>query len=94
MSKDLLQKLFRYYESQLLSRPHPLKNHWALYSLTRCRTRDLGVSVYQCKHKHKPIEQYHSCRHQSCYICAQKARLKWIDQQKERLLDCPHFHDH
>lgn len=52
----------------------------------------MGVSYYGCSQRHKTIEQFHSCRHRSCYLCAQKKRVEWIEQQKQRLLDIPHFH--
>ena len=35
---------------------------------------------------------FHSCRHRSCYLCAQKKRLEWIEKQKARVLNIPHFH--
>ena len=61
-------------------------------TLTHCRTRALCASYYCCKLNHAEIEQLHSCRHRSCYVCAHKQRLDWIEKQKARLLDVPHFH--
>lgn len=92
MSKRIIQNIFSAYNDQLQQRPQSLKNRKAIYALTHCRTREMGVSLYQCDAQHEATEQYHSCRHRSCYLCAQKKRVEWIEQQKKRLLDTPHFH--
>lgn len=92
MSNRAIQNLFAAYKSQLNNTPQPLKNRKAIHAITHCRTREMGVSVYACKDLHQPIEQPHSCRHRSCYLCAQKKRLEWIEQQKSRILNIPHFH--
>jgi hypothetical protein len=92
VSSRIIQKLFSTYQDELFEQRQPLKNHKAVRSITRCRTRDMGVSYYGCSNGHKTIEQFHSCRHRSCYLCAQKQRVEWIEQQKQRLLDVPHFH--
>lgn len=92
MSKRIIQKIFSAYSDQLERRPQSLKHRKAIYALTHCRTREMGVSFYQCDRQHDALEQFHSCRHRSCYICAQKKRVEWIEAQKKRLLDTPHFH--
>lgn len=91
MSDRTLQKLFCSFQQQL-SANQPLKNLKAIHALTHCRTPEMGVSYFTCKNNHPGIEQCHSCRHRSCYLCAEKARLDWIEKQKSRLLDTPHFH--
>ena len=82
-----------------LFKKHSLHLHSSLFANnsthiapTHCRTRALGASYYRCKLNHAEIEQLHSCRHRSCYVCAHKQRLDWIEKQKARLLDVPHFH--
>ena len=92
MSNRTIQNLFSAYKNTLDSTPQPLKNRKAIYAITHCRTREMGVSVYSCSENHKGIEQCHSCRHRSCFLCAQKKRLEWIESQKNRLFDTPHFH--
>lgn len=52
----------------------------------------MGTSFYQCDDRHEALEQFHSCRHRSCFLCAQQKRVEWIESQKKRLLDTPHFH--
>lgn len=92
MSSRVIQKLFLAYEKHLENIPQPLKNHKAAYAIAHCRTAAMGTSYYACSSNHQPIEQHHSCRHRSCYLCAQRKRLEWIEQQKKRLLNTPHFH--
>ena len=92
MSTKTLQNIFRSYKQQLDQSPQPLKNRKAIYALVNCRTSEMGVSYYSCSENHKGIEQFHSCRHRSCFLCAQKKRLEWIESQKKRLFNTPHFH--
>lgn len=92
MSKRTIQRLFRFCKQELEANPQPLKNLKAIDALTQCQTREMGVSYYACPNKHEHWEQYHSCRHRSCYVCAQKKRLEWVEQQKHRLYNTAHFH--
>lgn len=92
MSNKVIQNIFSTYADYLNKSAQPLKNRKAIYALTHCRTREMGVSYYSCSENHKGIEQFHSCRHRSCFLCAQKKRLEWIESQKNRLLNIPHFH--
>src|SRR5690554_6610453 len=92
MPDRTIQRLFLSCQSALDASPQPLKNRQAISAITQCRTRDLGVSFYACPEGHGRWEHCHSCRHRSCYLCAQKRRLEWIEAQKQRLLDVPHFH--
>jgi len=92
MSNRAIQNVFVAFQQQLNNSRQPLKNRKAIHAVTHCRTREMGVSVYTCKDNHTPIEQFHSCRHRSCYLCAQQKRLEWIEQQKSRILNIPHFH--
>ena len=92
MTNRTLQNLFRSYLSYLDSIPQPLKNRKAISAIAFCRTPDMGTSYFSCDQHHEPIKQYHSCRNRSCYLCALKAKQDWIEKQKSRLLNVPHFH--
>lgn len=92
MPDRTIQRLFLSCKAALDASPQPLKNRQAISAITQCRTRDLGASLYACPEGHDRWEHCHSCRHRSCYLCAQKQRLAWIEAQKQRLLDVPHFH--
>lgn len=57
-----------------------------------CRTEKQGKTRYQCPNQDSSIDVYHSCRNKGCTICGFKKQKDWLDQQKKRLLNCPHFH--
>ena len=92
MSDRLIQKIFQSQYSRLAGSKQPLKNIKAIDALAHCRTPEMGSTYYQCEEKHKAIEIHHSCRNRSCYLCAQKSRIEWIDRQRDRLFNCSHFH--
>lgn len=52
----------------------------------------MGESYYACDDSHEGVRHFHSCRHRSCYLCAQRKRIEWIEAQKNRLFNAPHFH--
>jgi hypothetical protein len=37
-------------------------------------------------------EIFHSCRNRGCTICNKKGQNQWLEKQKNRLLNCGHFH--
>jgi hypothetical protein len=92
MPDRTIQRLFLSCRSALEASPQPLKNRQAIAAITQCRTPDMGVTHYGCPEGHGQWEHSHSCRHRSCCLCADKRRLEWIEAQKQRLLDVPHFH--
>lgn len=92
MSKRMIQNIFKSCADQLEKIPQPLKNRKAIFAITHCRTAEMGVSYYCCAAQHDMVEQYHSCRNRSCYQCSSKTKIDWVEQQKRRLLNVPHFH--
>jgi len=91
-SKWFLQNIFtscfpQYDQSRL-----PLKDIKAARAIMQCHTSALGYRYYRCPQGHEDKRQYHSCRHRSCPLCAQKARHDWVEKQKARLLNCAHHH--
>jgi len=88
----LIQNIFCCYESQLRSTALPLKQLKAIDAIVNCRSERGGYSVYRCPKEQSLVTHYHSCRHRSCWLCAFKQREVWIEKQRQRLLNCPHFH--
>lgn len=88
----LIQSIFQCYFSRLDDHPLPLKDRKAAEAIRLCRTPEHGYHYYQCPDDHEAYIQSHSCKHRSCPLCADKARHQWIETQKQRLLDCPHYH--
>jgi hypothetical protein len=70
----------------------PLKDIQAAQAIMQCRTPALGYRTYRCPNAHEEKQLYHSCRHRSCPLCAEKARHDWVERQRQRLLDCAHYH--
>ena len=92
-SRYSVQNIIRCYKNQLLSKPQPLKHLKAIESKVNCRTEERGVSSYVCSHEKRHLSLIaHSCRHRSCSVCGDRSRINWLEKQKKRLLDCPHFH--
>ena len=88
----LLQNVFRSYRNVLAQKRLPSSHCRAIDSIVDCRSGRLGTSYYACEHGHEVHEKHHACRHRSCYLCARNSKRIWIDEQKNRLLNCPHFH--
>jgi len=64
----------------------------ALIDIERCRTAALGGHIDQCTacgHEHP---SYNSCRNRHCPKCQALAQERWIEAQRARMLDVPHFH--
>ena len=70
---------------------HPREQR-AAWCISRCYTAAMGSSVWRCPAGHFERVQFHACRHRSCPRCAEAPRQRWIAQELQRLLPCPHFH--
>lgn len=57
-----------------------------------CRTAALGGHCQYCPEGHFEKRFYNSCGHRSCPQCAFLRMASWLEQQKARLLACPHTH--
>jgi Putative transposase/Transposase zinc-binding domain len=88
----LLQNTFQSYAPQLQKQSLPLHHIKAIEAITHCRSGAYGTSYYRCSAGHEYHQQQHSCRHRSCYLCSRGAQHQWVEAQKHRLLNCPHFH--
>jgi len=64
----------------------------AAQQMMACRTRRLGGHVQRCPNGHVQRLWYNSCHHRSCPLCNWIRLETWLDRQKSRLIDCPHFH--
>jgi len=91
-NKKIIQTIFRSYFSRINNIKLPLKDIKAAEAIMLCRTTEQGYNYLSCPDGHEAKIQTHSCKHRSCPICADKARLDWIESQKSRLLNCSHFH--
>ena len=91
--KPTLQDVFvQNFDELTKQRRFPLPQLKAAEAIRSCRTEALGGHEQHCPHGHHHRVQYHSCRHRSCPQCAERARAQWMEQERERLLPCDHFH--
>jgi len=88
----IIQKIFQSYLPQLKNKNLPLKDLKAIDAIAACRTPEMGYHYLACPEGHEDKINAHSCRHRSCTICASKSRHNWIESEKQRLLNCPHYH--
>jgi len=63
-----------------------------LTDIERCRTAALGGHLDQCTSCGYEHPSYNSCRNRHCPKCQALAQERWIDAERERMLDVPHFH--
>ena len=91
-NQTIFQNIYRAYLLELGKNKLSIDQRKAIYAITACRSGELGTSYYQCLEGHALHEQHHSCRHRSCYVCSRGSQHDWVEAQKRRLLNCPHFH--
>lgn len=63
-----------------------------LTDIAQCRTEKLGGHRETCTNCGFEREVYLSCRNRHCPKCQALAQEKWIESQRERMLDVRHFH--
>jgi len=64
----------------------------ALTDIAHCRTAALGGHLDRCLRCGYERPSYNSCRNRHCPKCQALAQDKWINEQRVRMLDMPHFH--
>lgn len=64
----------------------------AVSAILACRTATLGAHVDTCDECGYEKISYNSCRNRHCPKCQTFAKEKWIDRQKQNLVNTPYFH--
>jgi hypothetical protein len=69
----------------------PAAHRQVLEVLQRCRTGELGYSLYRCTDcgTLQPVPR--SCGNRHCSNCQASKSQQWLDRQMERRLPCPYF---
>jgi len=89
-----ISEIFQKYIPEYLQKygnniPH---NHLkAINDILRCRTSDLGGSVFFCEKCDIYHYSYHSCKNRHCPKCGSQDSEKWLEKQKEKLLPVKYF---
>lgn len=63
-----------------------------LTDIEQCRTAALGGHLDQCTSCGYEHPSYNSCRSRHCPKCQALAQERWIEAQRARMLDVPHYH--
>ena len=70
----------------------PARQREVLVRLLKCRTPQLGGSLYVCPHCGDSHFAYHSCNDRHCPCCGQNEADQWLARQEQRLLlPVPYF---
>lgn len=93
MPKYSVNQVFKLaYRSYDKSHPLPDYKRDAAHRMMVCRTATLGGHVQGCPDGHFHRVWYNSCKNRTCPQCAQLQVQEWLEKQKARLLNCPHYH--
>jgi len=69
----------------------PLAHHKVLSAITRCRTGELGGSLYQCDGCGRRHWVGRSCGNRHCPACQHEKSSAWLEKQTARLLPVHYF---
>ncbi len=88
-----LQSVFQLGFDDYLKTHHiPFYYHQAARLIMACRTAVLGGHSQYCENNHLNGVWYNSCKHRSCPQCQGLVQFRWLENQKEKLLNCQHAH--
>ena len=92
MGVEIQDIFFSYMTSYMESHPLNFVQQKAAQSIMDCRTAALGAHIDTCDNCGYTKISYNSCRNRHCPKCQTTAKEKWIDKQRQNLLDIPYFH--
>jgi hypothetical protein len=69
-----------------------LVQHKAMSAILKCRTAELGGHRDVCESCGTTRVSYNSCRNRHCPKCQSLAKERWVDNQKNNLLNVGYFH--
>ena len=91
--ENTLQRIFQLgFKDYAAQHSLPLYYHKAASHIMSCRTAVLGGHSVYCDNHHLNGIWYNSCKHRACPQCSGIGLYRWVERQKERLLDCEHLH--
>ncbi len=70
----------------------PVHHRKAAYHIMNCKTGAFGVNISVCEECGTISFHNNSCRSRCCPMCQEFPKEKWIDAQKENVLDAPYYH--
>jgi hypothetical protein len=88
-----VQDIFlKYGKNYLTNHKLTLVQHKAMSAIQKCRTSQLGGHKEVCNSCGHTRISYNSCRNRHCPKCQSLAKERWIENQKNNLLDIGYFH--
>lgn len=87
--QDVFERFYPVYE-----KTHELPAHHrkAAFHIMNCKTGAFGVNISVCEDCGCISIHNNSCRSRCCPMCQEFPKEKWIDAQKENVLDAPYYH--
>ena len=88
-----IQDVFeRFYPSYEKRNSPPAHHRKTAYHIMNCKTGAFGVNISVCEDCGCISIHNNSCRSRCCPMCQEFPKEKWIDAQKENVLDAPYYH--
>lgn len=66
--------------------------YYEVSKMMKCRTKQLGYSLYECPNCHNIHIQYHSCKSKFCTSCGNKYSKERVISITSKLYNCNHRH--
>lgn len=87
--QDVFDRFYPDYEKD-----HCIPSHHrrAAFHIMNCKTGTFGVNISICEECGCISIHNNSCRDRCCPMCQELPKEKWIDAQKENVLDAPYYH--
>ena len=76
----------------LQGRPVPAHQLKVLRRLSRCRSAQLGWTVWQCQHCQRSHWRPNGCGDRHCPSCQHQLSRQWLERQRQALLPVRYFH--
>jgi hypothetical protein len=91
--KEIVEKFFvRYTKSSRRNLFLKDKHFHAINNIRKCRTKELGYTLYACEDCGEAHFIYRSCGHRFCPTCGIINTNKWAEKTLANLLDIKHHH--
>ena len=90
----MMADIFRQYGNAYLAKfgNRMLTSHKkAIADIINCRTEKMGGHVYKCPDHDEFEYKYHSCMNRNCPQCQNDQAEKWLQKQRQRLINVPYF---
>ncbi len=88
-----IQDVFdRFYPGIEKRKSIPAHHRKAAFHIMNCKTGAFGANISVCEECGSIRIHYNSCRSRCCPMCQEFPKEKWIDTQKENVLDAPYYH--